>query len=44
MLIAPEVFLGRAHEALDEQGNIANERTAAFLNKFAAAFYDWTAA
>ena len=44
VLIAPEVFLGRAHEALDENGNIANERTAAFLNTFAAVFYAWAAA
>ncbi|PJK03141.1 NADPH-dependent FMN reductase [Lysobacteraceae bacterium NML91-0268] len=41
ILIAPEVFLSRAHTALDEDGQVASESTAGFLNKFAAAFYDW---
>ncbi|PJK04275.1 NADPH-dependent FMN reductase [Lysobacteraceae bacterium NML71-0210] len=41
ILIAPEVFLSRAHTPLGEDGQVANENTAAFLNKFAAAFYDW---
>lgn len=36
-----EVYLSQAHTALDEQGSVANERTAQFLNKFAAAFADW---
>ncbi len=40
VLIAPEVFLSRANAALDN-GKVADERTAAFLNKFAAAFYAW---
>ncbi|MDO5639152.1 MAG: NAD(P)H-dependent oxidoreductase [Neisseria sp.] len=43
MLIAPEVFLSRASDALDENGKVADARTAAFLNKFAAAFYAWAA-
>lgn len=41
VLIAPEVFLSRANAALDEQGQVADKRTAEFLNKFAAAFYAW---
>ena len=40
VLIAPEVFLSRANAALDN-GKVADERTAGFLNKFAAAFYAW---
>lgn len=42
VLIAPEVFLSRASAALDN-GKVADERTAGFLNKFAAAFYAWAA-
>lgn len=42
VLIGPEVFLSRAHAALQE-GRVADERTAGFLNKFAAAFYAWAA-
>lgn len=42
VLIAPEVFLSRANAALDN-GKVADERTAQFLNKFAAAFYAWAA-
>ncbi|EGY51841.1 NADPH-dependent FMN reductase [Neisseria shayeganii] len=42
VLIAPEVFLSRANAALDK-GQVSDERTAAFLNKFAAAFYAWAA-
>lgn len=41
VLIAPEVFLSRANAALDENGNVADERTRKFLNKFAAEFYSW---
>ncbi|WP_347484296.1 NAD(P)H-dependent oxidoreductase [Vandammella animalimorsus] len=41
ILIAPEVFLSRANTALGEDGQVANKSTAGFLNKFAAAFYDW---
>ncbi len=40
VLIAPEVFLSRANAALDN-GKVADERTAQFLNKFASAFYAW---
>ena len=40
VLIAPEVFLSRANAALDN-GKVADERTAGFLNKFATAFYAW---
>ena len=40
VMIAPEVFLSRAHTALAD-GQVNDERTAAFLNKFAAAFYGW---
>ncbi len=43
VLTAPEVFLSRANAVL-ENGHIANEQTAAFLNKFAATFYEWAAA
>ncbi|MDO5288881.1 MAG: NAD(P)H-dependent oxidoreductase [Pseudomonadota bacterium] len=43
VLTAPEVFLSRANAAL-ENGQVVNEQTADFLNKFAAAFYDWAAA
>ncbi|MBH5329610.1 NAD(P)H-dependent oxidoreductase [Eikenella sp. S3360] len=43
VLIAPEVFLSRANAALNENGKVADERTAGFLNKFAAAFYEWAA-
>lgn len=42
VLIAPEVFLSRANAAL-ENGKVTDERTASFLNKFAAAFYAWAA-
>lgn len=42
VLIAPEVFLSRANAALDN-GKVADERTAQFLNTFAAAFYAWAA-
>lgn len=41
VLISPEVFLGKANAALDENGKVADERTQGFLNKFAAAFYAW---
>ena len=40
VLITPEVFLSRANAALSD-GKVADERTAEFLNKFAAAFYAW---
>lgn len=40
VLITPEVFLSRANAALSD-GKVADERTAGFLNKFAAAFYAW---
>ena len=40
VLIEPEVFLSRAHTALAD-GQVNDERTAAFLNKFAATFYAW---
>ncbi|MCP2041552.1 chromate reductase [Neisseria sp. HSC-16F19] len=43
VLLAPEVFLSRANTAL-ENGEVTDERTAGFLNKFAAAFYGWAAA
>ena len=36
VLVAPEVYLSRANAQSPE-----DERTAAFLNKFAAAFYAW---
>ena len=42
VLTTPEVFLSRAHAAL-ENGKVVDERTAGFLNKFAAAFYTWAA-
>lgn len=42
VLIAPEVFLSRANAALDN-GKVADGRTAGFLNKFAAVFYEWAA-
>ena len=42
VLTAPEVFLSRAAAALDN-GKVADERTAEFLNKFAAVFYAWAA-
>lgn len=42
-LNAPEVFLSRANAALNEQGEVSDERTAGFLNKFASAFYGWAA-
>ncbi|MBF0804745.1 MULTISPECIES: NADPH-dependent FMN reductase [Neisseria] len=42
VLIAPEVFLSRANAAL-ENGKVADERTAQFLNQFAATFYAWAA-
>lgn len=42
VLISPEVFLNRATDAL-ENGKVSDERTAGFLNKFAAAFYEWAA-
>lgn len=41
LLTAPEVFLSRAHTALDESGRIGNESTAVFLDAFATAFYAW---
>ena len=41
VLISPEVFLGKANAALDENGKVADERTQGFLNKFAATFYAW---
>ncbi len=43
VMIAPEVFLSRAHTALAD-GQVSDARTAAFLNKFAAAFYAWAQA
>ena len=43
VLINPEVFLSRANAAL-ENGKVTDERTAQFLNKFAAAFYAWATA
>ena len=42
VLTTSEVFLSRAHTAL-ENGRVADERTAAFLAKFADAFYTWAA-
>lgn len=38
---SPEVYLSQAHTALDEQGQVANERTSQFLIKFATAFAEW---
>ncbi|PJK09185.1 NADPH-dependent FMN reductase [Lysobacteraceae bacterium NML08-0793] len=43
VLIAPEVFLSRAHSALVD-GKLNDERTTSFLNQFAAGFYAWAAA
>ena len=43
VLTTPEVFLSRANAAL-ENGQVTNDQTADFLNKFAATFYEWAAA
>lgn len=43
VLTSPEVFLSRASAAL-EDGKVANQQTAGFLDKFAATFYEWAAA
>ncbi len=40
ILQAPEVCLGRFN-AVDEQGNITDERSANFLKQFAHTFIDW---
>ncbi|MCW9698893.1 MULTISPECIES: NADPH-dependent FMN reductase [unclassified Avibacterium] len=44
VLISPEVFLSRATQALNEQGEVADERTAVFLSKFAQTFIQWAKA
>ncbi|URL02253.1 NAD(P)H-dependent oxidoreductase [Avibacterium sp. 20-126] len=44
VLISPEVFLSRATQALNEQGEVADERTAGFLSKFAQTFIQWAKA
>lgn len=41
VLLSPEVFLSRANTALDANGQVADERTAGFLKKFADAFFAW---
>ncbi len=38
---SPEVYLSQAHTAVDEQGQVVNERTSQFLIKFSTAFADW---
>ncbi|MCW9717118.1 NADPH-dependent FMN reductase [Avibacterium sp. 21-599] len=44
VLISPEIFLSRATQALNEQGEVADERTAGFLSKFAQTFIQWAKA
>ena len=40
-MIAPEVFLSKAFDLLNEQGEFANERSQAFLQKFVTAWDAW---
>ena len=42
VLVSPEVYLSRAHTAV-ENGAVTDERTERFLNNFAQAFYGWAA-
>ncbi|WP_201289344.1 NADPH-dependent FMN reductase [Pelistega ratti] len=42
-LNAPELFLSRANTALNDHGEVNDERTVSFLNKFASTFYAWVA-
>lgn len=37
----PEVYIPKIHEALDEQGNIVNEKTKESLQKAVSAFIHW---
>ena len=41
VMIAPEVFLSKAFDLLNEQGEFANERSQAFLQKFVTAWDAW---
>lgn len=41
VLIAPEVYLSRAFDMLDEQGNFDSERTYQFLQKFVQSVNAW---
>ncbi|MFZ7200779.1 NADPH-dependent FMN reductase [Avibacterium avium] len=43
-LTTAEVFLSKANQALNEQGEVADERTAGFLSKFAQTFIQWAKA
>ncbi|MDR0893322.1 MAG: NAD(P)H-dependent oxidoreductase [Mediterranea sp.] len=41
LMMQPEVYLSGAAGLFDEQGNLVNDGTAKFLQKFAAAFAAW---
>lgn len=41
VMISPEVFLSKAFDLLNEQGEFANERSQAFVQKFVAAWDAW---
>ncbi|WP_037587673.1 NADPH-dependent FMN reductase [Stenoxybacter acetivorans] len=43
VLVAPEVYLSRITDSLDEQGNLSDERTQTFLRRFIQTFDDWLA-
>lgn len=42
IMAQPEAYLGGIDQALDEDGNLTNERTLAFLQKIALEFKKWT--
>jgi chromate reductase len=43
-MMQPEVYLSGASTLFDEAGNLTNESTAGFLNKFCTAFSAWVEA
>ena len=40
-MISPEVFLSKAFDLLNEQGDFTNERSQAFVQKFVVAWDVW---
>jgi len=43
VLQQPEAYIGKADKLFDSNGNITNDSTTEFLNKFIAAFTNWIA-
>lgn len=41
VLLAPEIYLSNAYDALDNEGNFTNERTQKYLKKFVDALVEF---